>query len=188
MRLEETGDSPLGVTRMQLEKPVIAAISGYAVAGGMALALWCDLRVVEETATFGMFDRRYGVPMVGGVTVNLPRLIGLSHAMDLILTGRAVDGPEAYRIGLANRLVPDGQALAEAQKLAHQLAGFPWACVIADRKATLEGLDLPTTMGHLNEFRHGKKIFDSGASQAGASRFAGGQGRHGSFKEGEQND
>ena len=183
LQLKEQGDGPLGVTRMRLDKPVIAAVDGYAVAGGMALALWCDLRVVDETATFGMFDRRYGVPMVGGVTVNLPRLIGLSRAMDLILTGRPVDAKEAFDVGLANRLAPAGEALNVARKLAHELAAFPWACLVSDRKATLEAMDLSSPMGHINEFRLGLKNFDSGGSRAGASRFAAGEGRHGRFDE-----
>ncbi|MEL6189382.1 MAG: crotonase/enoyl-CoA hydratase family protein [Myxococcota bacterium] len=180
-RLEETGDGPLGVTRLKLGKPVIAAVEGYAVAGGMAIALWCDLRVAGETAVFGMFDRRYGVPMVGAVTVNLPRLIGLSHAMDLILTGRAVDAEEALRMGLANRLVPAGEAVSAAQRLAHELASYPWDCLRGDRKATLEGMDLPSAQGHLNELRIGRETFRGGESQSGASRFVAGQGRHGRF-------
>ena len=181
LRLEETGDSPIGVARLRLSKPVVAAVSGFAVAGGMALALWCDLRVMEESATFGMFDRRFGVPMVGGVTVNLPRLIGLSHAMDLILTGRAVDAQEAVRIGLANRIAPEGGALEMAKELGRELAGFPWLCLVNDRKALLDSYDMPTETAHRNEFRLGQQVFDSGESKQGAGRFAGGAGRGGDF-------
>lgn len=137
-RLEEDGDAPLGPSRMMLSKPVIAAVSGYAVAGGMELALWCDMRVVEETATFGVFCRRFGVRLIDGGTVRLPRLIGLSRAMDLILTGRAVDAKEAYNIGLANRLVPHGHAREAAELLATQLSKFPQECMLADRKSAYE--------------------------------------------------
>ncbi len=181
MRFEETGDSPLGPVRMRLEKPVIAAVAGYAVAGGMALALWCDLRVMEKTATFGMFDRRFGVPMVGAVTVNLPRLIGLSRAMDLVLTGRAVEADEALHIGLANRVVPEGQGLKAAQELAAELAAFPWECVVNDRKALLDAMDMTSEMGQRNEFRLGMSVMATGQSKEGAGRFAGGEGRGGEF-------
>lgn len=181
LRLEETGDSPIGVARIRLSKPVIAAVAGYAVAGGMAMALWCDLRVMEETATFGMFDRRFGVPMVGGVTVNLPRLIGLSHAMDLVLTGRAVNAEEAFRIGLANRVVGEGEALEAAKKLGRELAEFPWLCLVNDRKALLDAYDMPTETAHRNEFRLGMQVLNSGASKEGAGRFALGAGRSGDF-------
>ena len=181
LRFSETGDSPLGPVRMRLRKPVIAAVAGYAVAGGMALALWCDMRVVERTATFGMFDRRYGVPMLGAVTVNLPRLIGLSRAMDLILTGRAVEAEEALHIGLANRVVESGTALTEAQALARQLSEFPWECLVSDRMALLEAQDLTSEQGQLNEYRLGMSNFDSGGARQGAVRFASGEGKHGSF-------
>ena len=187
-RMEEDGDSPLGVTRMRLSKPVIAAVSGYAVAGGMAIALWCDMRVVEENAIFGMFDRRYGVPMVGAVTVRLPRLIGLSHAMDIILTGRPVHAQEALTIGLANRVVPEGKSREEAEALAHQLASFPWECLVNDRRATLEGWDMDDEMAQKNEFRLGMEAITSGQAQTGASQFSSGVGRHGSVDEFEEGD
>lgn len=181
LRMEETGDSPIGVARIRTSKPVIAAVAGYAVAGGMAMALWCDLRVVEETAVFGMFDRRFGVPMVGGVTVNLPRLLGLSHAMDLILTGRAVDAQEAYRMGLANRVVPAGEGITRAKELANELAAFPWGCLVNDRKALLDSYDMPTEAAHRNEFRLGQQVFDSGESKDGAGEFVSGKGKGGVF-------
>ena len=181
LRMEETGDSPIGVARIRTSKPVIAAVAGYAVAGGMAMALWADMRIMEETATFGMFDRRFGVPMVGGVTVNLPRLLGLSHAMDLILTGRAVDAAEAYRIGLANRVVPEGESLARAKELAAELAAFPWGCLVNDRKALLDSYDMPTEAAHRNEFRLGQQVFDSGESKDGAGEFVSGKGKSGAF-------
>ncbi len=171
-RMEEDGDSPLGPIRMRLRKPVIAAVAGYAVAGGMALALWCDLRVVERTANFGMPDRKVGVPIVGGVTVALPRLIGLSHAMDIILTGRMVDGAESYRMGLANRLVDEGAALTEAQGLAHELASLPWDCLVNDRQSLLENQDLDREFGELNEFRRGQRLFGDGEMRAGTTAFA----------------
>lgn len=182
LRFEETGDSPLGPIRMRLSKPVIAAVQGYAVAGGMALALWCDMRVMEKTATFGMFDRRYGVPMLGAVTVNLPRLIGLSRAMDLILTGRAVDAEEAFHIGLANRLTEAGEGLVAAQDLAREIASFPWECVVNDRKALLDAMDMTSELGQRNEFRLGMEVFDGGIAKEGAGQFAAGQGRHGKFE------
>ncbi|MEM9880573.1 MAG: crotonase/enoyl-CoA hydratase family protein [Pseudomonadota bacterium] len=181
LRFEETGDSPIGVARIRTSKPVLAAVSGYAVAGGMAMALWCDMRIMEETATFGMFDRRFGVPMVGAVTVNLPRLLGLSHAMDLILTGRAVDAEEAFRIGLANRVVPEGQALAKAKELAKELAAFPWLCLMNDRKALLDSYDMSTEAAHKNEFRLGMQVFASGESKEGAGEFVSGVGKSGQF-------
>lgn len=142
-RVESEGDAPMGPTRMLLEKPVLAAVEGYAVAGGLELALWCDLRVAAEGAVFGVFCRRVGVPLIDGGTVRLPRLIGLSRALDMILTGRAVDAPEALAMGLANRVVPDGRARAEAEDLARVLAAFPQECLRADRRsaygaATLE--------------------------------------------------
>ncbi|MEM9393437.1 MAG: crotonase/enoyl-CoA hydratase family protein [Pseudomonadota bacterium] len=184
IRMEETGDSPIGPVRMRLGKPVIAAVSGYAVAGGMALTLWCDMRVVDSTAKFGMFDRRFGVPMVGAVTVNLPRLLGLSRAMDLILTGRQVDADEAMHIGLANRIAPEGStAMDEAMKLARQLTSFPWLCLVNDRKATLEGMDMSTEMAHLNEFRLGLATMNSGETVEGATKFSKGSGRGGSYGE-----
>jgi enoyl-CoA hydratase len=178
-RLEPTGDGPMGPTRMLLAKPVIAAVSGYAVAGGLELALWCDLRVAEETAVFGVFCRRWGVPLVDGGTVRLPRLIGMSRALDLILTGRPVDAGEAERIGLANRVVPAGRAREEAEALARTIAGFPPRCVLSDRRSAHEtwGLDLPAALER--EYALGRATVDSGESLAGAARFAAGAGRGG---------
>jgi len=179
-RVAPDGDAPMGVTRLRLSKPVIAAVSGYAVAGGLELALWCDLRVADESAVFGVFCRRWGVPLIDGGTVRLPRLIGVSRAMDMILTGRAVDAAEAAAIGLANRLVPTGQALPAAQELAARLASFPQACLRSDRASVLDadGLDEPAALA--SEFAHGQ---DALAREAGpgAARFTAGAGRHGSF-------
>jgi enoyl-CoA hydratase len=178
-RLQPTGDGPMGPTRMLLSKPVIAAVSGYAVAGGLELALWCDLRVAEETAVFGVFCRRWGVPLVDGGTVRLARLIGMSRALDLILTGRPVDAREAERIGLANRVVPPGRAREEAERLAQGLAALPQTCLRSDRRSCYEtfGLDLAAALER--EFELGKATIDSGESAAGAARFASGEGRHG---------
>jgi enoyl-CoA hydratase len=177
-RTEPDGDGPMGPTRMRLSKPVIAAIEGHAVAGGLELALWCDLRVAAETAIFGVYCRRWGVPLIDGGTVRLPRLIGTSRAMDLILTGRSVDAGEALQIGLANRVVPTGQALAEAQALAAALAAFPQTCLREDRASVLEqdGLDEPAALA--NEFAHGLTSLATDALP-GAARFAAGEGRHG---------
>ena len=175
------GDGPLGCTRMLLSKPVIAAVEGYAVAGGLELALWCDLRVAAKDAIFGVFCRRFGVPLVDGGTVRLPRLIGMSYALDMILTGRGVVGDEAFRIGLANRLVESGQALAAARELAHQIAAFPQACTRSDRMSAYEQwpMALPEALG--NEYRHGIATIRSGETVEGARRFAAGAGRHGQF-------
>jgi len=175
-----TGDAPMGVSRLRLSKPVIAAVSGHAVAGGLELALWCDLRVVDETAVFGVFCRRWGVPLIDGGTVRLPRLIGTSRAMDLILTGRPVDAQEALSFGLANRVVPAGQALAAAQELARQLAAFPQVCLRSDRASVLdvEGLDEDAAL--LSEYAHGQLPLAT-ETQAGAARFTAGAGRHGAF-------
>lgn len=174
------GDGPMGPTRMRLAKPVIAAIQGHAVAGGLELAVWADLRVADETAVFGVFCRRWGVPLIDGGTVRLPRLIGHSHAMDMILTGRPVDAHEALRMGLANRVVPAGQALPAAKQLAHQLCAFPQTCLRQDRASAIEQhhLDLDTALR--NEFAHGTESLAAHAV-AGATRFAQGAGRHGSF-------
>lgn len=177
-RVEVEGDGPLGPTRMRLDKPVIAAVSGYAVAGGLELALWCDLRVVEADATFGVFCRRFGVPLIDGGTVRLPRLIGLSRAMDLILTGREVSAEEAERIGLANRVVPKGQARQAAEALALQLASLPQACLRSDRRATYAGLDLGFEAAIRNELREGLASLQAEGVE-GAARFASGGGRHG---------
>lgn len=182
-RMAQTGDGPMGPSRMLLSKPVIAAVSGYAVAGGLELALWCDLRVMEEGATFGVFCRRWGVPLIDGGTVRLPRLIGLSRAMDMILTGRPVGATEALSIGLANRVVPDGAARTEAERLAAQIAAFPQLCMRADRQSAYEqfGMDLGDAI--LNEFNLGLKVVQSGETLKGATKFAKGAGRHGSFGE-----
>lgn len=179
--LAEDGDGPLGCTRMLLRKPVIAAVEGYAVAGGLELALWCDLRVAARDAVFGVFCRRWGVPLVDGGTVRLPRLIGMSRAMDMILTGRGVSGEEALAMGLANRIVAPGGALAAARELARQLAAFPQLCLRSDRLSAYEAWTLPLDAALLNEYRHGRATVDSGETRAGAARFAAGAGRHGEF-------
>ena len=173
--LEPAG--PMGPTRMRLSKPVIAAVAGHAVAGGLELAIWCDLRVVEEDAVFGVFCRRFGVPLIDGGTVRLPRLIGRGRALDMILTGRAVDAAEAHAIGLADRVVPPGQARASAEALAAQLAAFPQRCLRADRLSAYEALDLEHSAALTNELRRGRAALDEAV--AGARRFAGGAGRHG---------
>ncbi|MFG3527536.1 crotonase/enoyl-CoA hydratase family protein [Streptomyces sp. NPDC047917] len=175
------GDGPMGPTRMHLSKPVIAAVSGHAVAGGLELALWCDLRVVEDDAVFGVFCRRWGVPLVDGGTVRLPRLIGESRAMDLILTGRPVPATEAYAIGLANRIVPPGEARGAAERLAHEIAAFPQLCLRHDRLSVREqhGLGEPEALAQ--EYRHGLVPLTAGETRAGVERFGGGAGRHGSF-------
>ncbi|MFJ6561223.1 crotonase/enoyl-CoA hydratase family protein [Streptomyces sp. NPDC091412] len=178
-RVAEDGDGPMGPTRMRLSKPVIAAVAGHAVAGGLELALWCDLRVAEEDAVFGVFCRRWGVPLIDGGTVRLPRLIGTSRAMDMILTGRPVPAREAYEMGLANRLVPTGHARAEAERLAARLAGFPQACLRADRASVLDQESLDEMSALRGEFRHGRGVLAEGLQ--GAARFAAGAGRHGSF-------
>lgn len=174
----EHGDGPMGPTRMRLSKPVIAAVSGFAVAGGLELALWCDLRIVEQNSTFGVFCRRWGVPLIDGGTVRLPRLIGASRAMDLILTGRAVDAEEALAIGLANRVVPTGRARAEAEALAAQLSTFPQTCMREDRMSLLEQDGKSEEDAIVNEFRHGA-ISMAADALAGAEKFASGAGRHG---------
>jgi enoyl-CoA hydratase len=179
-RLEPDGDAPMGPTRLRLSKPVIAAIAGYAVAGGLELALWCDLRVIEENAVLGVFCRRWGVPLIDGGTVRLPRLIGLSRALDLILTGRPVEAREALDIGLVNRVVPPGQALPSAREMARQLASFPQTCLRHDRLSTYAQFDLPLDQAMANEFRHGLESLKEEAV-SGALRFADGAGRHGVF-------
>jgi enoyl-CoA hydratase len=181
-RTEPAGDGPMGPSRMLLTKPVIAAIAGYAVAGGLELALWCDLRVMEESATLGVFCRRWGIPLIDGGTVRLPRLIGLSRALDLILTGRAVDAAEALSIGLANRIAPDGAARQEAEALAQQIAAFPQVCLRGDRASAYEQFDLRLERALANEFNHGLAALREETS-SGAARFASGAGRHGSFNE-----
>ena len=170
---------PMGPSRLQLAKPVIAAVSGAAVAGGMELALWCDMRVMEDDAYFGVYCRRFGVPLIDGGTVRLPRLIGMGHAMDLILTGRKVDAAEAQRMGLANRVVPPGQAREVALELARQLAAFPQATMRADRESAQRQWDLPLGEALLQEWQRGRERIPD--ALAGAQRFAAGQGRHGKF-------
>ena len=180
LRVAEDGDGPLGVTRMLLSKPVIAAVEGYAVAGGFELALWCDLRVAAENAVFGVYNRRWGVPLVDEGTIRLPRLIGHSHALDLILTGRGVSGQEARMMGLANRLVPPGEALQAAIVLANNLARFPQLCLRSDRLSSYEQWSLTTEDAWHNEARRGLEVIRSGEAVTGARRFVEGRGRHGS--------
>nr|WP_217898461.1 crotonase/enoyl-CoA hydratase family protein [Haloechinothrix alba] len=181
--LDPDGDGPMGPTRMRLGKPVIAAVHGHAVAGGLELALWCDLRVADESAVFGVFCRRWGVPLVDGGTVRLPRLIGESRAMDLILTGRPVDAHEAHAIGLANRLVPQGQARAAAEELAAQIAAFPQDCMRSDRQSVLEQHGQSAEEALAREFTIGTGNTSlSEEAISGAARFAGGAGRHGTFE------
>ena len=180
-RVEPDGDGPMGPSRMVLSKPVVAAVSGYAVAGGLELALWCDLRVMEEDAVFGVFCRRWGVPLIDGGTIRLPRLIGLSRALDLILTGRPVEAKEALQMGLVNRVVPRGKAKEEAQLLARQIAEFPQTCMRGDRMSAYEQFDLSFKEALANELTHGLKAIDTEAVN-GAARFAKGAGRHGSFR------
>lgn len=170
---------PMGPTRLQLTKPVIAAIEGHAVAGGLELACWADLRVAAADATFGVYCRRWGVPLVDGGTVRLPRLIGHSRALDLILTGRGVDGVEAERIGLANRVVESGRALEAAVELAAEIAAFPQLCLRSDRASSAAQWGLGLGAALSNETRLGRATIASGETQAGAARFAGGAGRHG---------
>ncbi|MEP0942694.1 MAG: crotonase/enoyl-CoA hydratase family protein [Rhizobiaceae bacterium] len=184
-RVEEGGENdlgPMGPTRMVLSKPVIAAIEGHAVAGGMELALWCDLRVMAEDAIFGIYCRRFGVPLVDGGTIRLPRLIGQSRAMDLILTGRPVDAVESERIGLANRVVASGQALAASLQLAEDLTRFPQTCMRNDRLSMLAQWGMDHDAALRNETRIGFGTMRSGETLEGASRFSGGEGRHGAFK------
>jgi enoyl-CoA hydratase len=179
-RAAPDGDGPMGPTRLRLSKPVIAAVHGYAVAGGLELALWADLRVADETAVFGVFCRRWGVPLVDGGTVRLPRLIGQSRALDLVLTGRPVDAREALQIGLANRVVAAGTALDAAVELAEQLAAFPQTCLRHDRLSVLEQAHLDEEAALRNEFDHGLVSLVANAV-SGANRFASGAGRHGTF-------
>ncbi|HET8640532.1 MAG TPA: crotonase/enoyl-CoA hydratase family protein [Pseudonocardiaceae bacterium] len=173
------GDGPMGPTRMCLDKPVIAAVEGYAVAGGLELALWCDLRVAGEGAVFGVFCRRFGVPLIDGGTVRLPRLVGESVAMDMVLTGRAVDAAEAKHVGLVNRLVPAGQALRAAQALAAELAALPQVALRGDRRSVRGQHGLPVAAAMAAEFEHGTAALAAEARE-GAARFRAGEGRHGS--------
>jgi enoyl-CoA hydratase len=179
-RIAPDGDAPLGPTRMRPSKPTIAAIEGHAVAGGLELALFCDLRVAAEDAVLGVFCRRWGVPLIDGGTVRLPRIVGLGRALDLVLTGRPVSAEEARAMGLVDRVVPKGDALRAAVELAAQIAAFPWTCVLTDRASVYEGLDLSFEEALANEHRHGARALADGAV-AGASRFAGGAGRSGRF-------
>jgi enoyl-CoA hydratase len=178
-RVSIDGDGPMGPTRMLLEKPVLAAVEGHAVAGGLELALWCDLRVAARDAVFGVYCRRWGVPLIDGGTVRLPRLVGLSHALDLILTGRGVSGDEALAIGLANRLSEPGRALDDARALAHELARLPQVCLRSDRRSAYEqdGRSLEDALAH--EFRLGAATLDDPETGRGIRRFASGAGRHG---------
>jgi enoyl-CoA hydratase len=181
-RVLSEGDlGPMGVTRLQLGKPVIAAVEGHAVAGGLEIACWCDLRVAAEGAVFGVFCRRFGVPLIDLGTVRLPRLIGGSRAMDLILTGRPVDAQEAYAIGLANRLAPKGGALDAALELGRQISAFPQLCLRNDRLSALAQWSLAWDEAQANEMRLGRETLRSGQSQEGAARFAAGEGRGGAF-------
>jgi enoyl-CoA hydratase len=175
--------APMGPSRLRLSKPVIAAVEGFAVAGGMELALWADMRVVAEDATFGVFCRRFGVPLIDLGTIRLPRLIGHSQAIDLILTGRPVGGAEALRMGLANRLVRKGEALEHAVALAKQIAGFPQTCLRADRLSSLQQWDQAEEEAIASEMRGGLEVIASGETMSGAARFASGAGRHGAFGE-----
>ena len=175
------GDGPMGPSRMQLSKPVIAAVSGYCVAGGLELAAWCDMRVADESAVFGVFCRRFGVPLIDGGTVRLPRLIGMSRAMDMILTGRPVAAQEALQMGLANRVVAQGELHDAARTLALQIAGFPQTCLRGDRASAYQQWGMAESAAIANEFDHGLATLQSGETVSGASRFRDGQGRHGNF-------
>jgi len=180
-RIAKDGDAPMGPTRMRLSKPVIAAVAGYAVAGGLELALWCDLRVVEKNAIFGVFCRRFGVPLVDGGTVRLPRLIGLSRAMDMILTGRPVTAQEAFSWGLANHVVENGKSRQEAENLAEIIAGFPQTCMKNDRVSVYEQYGMGIKDAMANEFRWGLRTLASGEYLEGSKDFTEGKGQHGKF-------
>ncbi|MGI8610632.1 MAG: crotonase/enoyl-CoA hydratase family protein [Candidatus Dormibacteria bacterium] len=179
LRADGDGDGPMGPTRLRLTKPVIAAVEGYAVAGGLELALWCDLRVAARGAVFGVFCRRFGVPLIDLGTVRLPRLVGHSRAMDMILTGRGVGADEALAFGLANRVVEDGAALATAVSMARELAALPQVCLRNDRASAIEQWGMSEVDATTNEFRHGLDTISSGETLAGAQGFSGGEGRHG---------
>ena len=180
---DDPGDGPMGPTRMQLSKPVIAAVEGYAVAGGLELALWCDLRVASRDARLGFFDRRWGVPLIDGGTIRLPRLIGQSRALDLLLTGREVPAEDAFEMGLVNRLATPGGALEAGVELASEIARFPQGCLRSDRRSLLEQWDLDLTSALRREFELGMGTIASGETGAGAARFASGRGRHGDFED-----
>lgn len=182
-RVDAEGDGPMGPTRMQLDKPVIAAIEGHAVAGGLELAIWCDLRVAGSDATLGFYDRRWGVPLIDGGTVRLPRLIGHSRAMDMLLTGRGVGAEEAHHMGLVNRVVEPGLALETAIALGEDLARFPQVCMRADRASAIAQWDLPIEDAIAQEFMGGIVAVASGETATGARRFSEGKGRHGDFRE-----
>lgn len=179
--VREEGDGPMGPTRMLLSKPVVAAVEGFAVAGGLELAVWCDLRVAASDAVFGVYCRRWGVPLVDGGTIRLSRMLGHSFALDLILTGRGVSGEEARRMGLANRLVAPGTALEEALALARSLAAFPQRCLRNDRLSSYRQWGVELEEALRDETRLGLEVIESGETRDGASRFAAGAGRHGSF-------
>jgi len=181
-RVTLDGDGPMGPSRMLLSKPVIAAVEGHAVAGGLELAVWCDLRVAARDAVFGVYCRRWGVPLVDGGTIRLTRLVGHGHALDLILTGRGVSGDEARMMGLANRLVEPGQAREEAVALAHRLAAFPQRCLRSDRVSSYRQWTLPLDDALREETRLGLEVIESGETREGATRFARGAGRHGRFE------
>ena len=178
-RVASGGDGPMGPTRMALGKPVIAAVEGHAVAGGLELALWCDLRVAARDAIFGVYCRRFGVPLIDGGTIRLPRMIGMSHALDLILTGRGVSGDEALRMGLANRLVDPGASLTAAVALAHELGRLPQRCLQSDRRSALDQWSLPINEALEHELALGMETIASGETAEGAERFSRGAGRHG---------
>ena len=182
-RVAADGDGPMGPTRMLLGKPVLAAIEGHAVAGGLELALWCDLRVAGDDAVLGFYDRRWGVPLIDGGTVRLPRLIGLSRALDLLLTGRGVTAAEAHEMGLVNRLVPSGSALEHTVALADEIARFPQGCMRSDRRSALEQQALGFDAAMKREFELGLATVASGETQLGATRFSEGRGRHGDFSD-----
>ena len=182
-RVEKDGDAPMGPTRMVLSKPVIAAVAGFAVAGGLELALWCDMRVVEKDAIFGVFCRRFGVPLIDGGTVRLPRLIGLSRAMDMILTGRPVGAEEALSWGLANRVVEVGQSRQEAERLAREIAAFPKRCMRNDRLSAYEQFSMNIKDAIANEFEYGMKTLASGEFLRGSKAFTDGKGKHGKFND-----
>ena len=173
-RVEPDGDGPVGPTRMLLTKPVIAAVEGHAVAGGFELAVWCDLRVAAEDAVFGVYCRRWGIPLMDGGTIRLARLVGHSHALDLILTGRGVSGEEALRMGIANRLVPTGQALTAALSLAHEIASRPQAALRSDRLSSYEQWSLALDEALANEYRHGMSTLETGELFGGLERYASG--------------
>ncbi|NVM36504.1 MAG: crotonase/enoyl-CoA hydratase family protein [Candidatus Lokiarchaeota archaeon] len=182
-RIDRKGDAPMGPSRMALSKPVIAAVAGYAVAGGLELALWCDLRVAEKNSIFGVFNRRFGVPLIDGGTVRLPRLIGLSRAMDMILTGRPIAAEEALLWGLINQIVDIGKSRLEAEKLAKKIANFPQICLNNDRLSAYNQFGLNIEEAMIQEFEYGLKTLESGEYLTGSKYFSEGKGKHGSFND-----